>query len=69
MKLLLVDCLVIHLIFGDPVPVEQHKLEADVFEAVVAEVGQLEDEGLVEDRVQGPLLHVRLLLRDALVVV
>ena len=30
---------------------------------------QLKDEGLVEDGVQSPLLHVGLLLRDALVVV
>ena len=40
-----------------------------MLEAVVAEVRQLEDERLVEDRVQGSLLDVGLLLGDALVVV
>ncbi len=58
-----------YLILGDPVPVEEHELQADVFQAVVSEMWELKDEGLVEDGVQGPLLHVGLLLGDALVVV
>lgn len=56
-----------HLVLGDTVPVQDQELEADVLEALV--VGDLEHERLVEDRVGGALLHVGLLLGDALVVV
>ena len=63
-----------HLVLGDPVPVEELKLEADVLDAVgpaplaplagpLEVLRQVEDERLVEDRVQRLLLHVRLLLR------
>ena len=63
-----------HLVLGDPVPVEELELEADVLDAVGAAplaalvdplevLRQVEDERLVEDRVQRLLLHVRLLLR------
>ena len=58
-----------HLVLGDPVPVEQEELEADVLESLLVQLRQVKDEGLVEDRVQSPLLHVGLLLRDPLVVV
>ena len=57
------------LVLGDPVPVEQEELEADVLESLLVQLRQVKDEGLVEDRVQSPLLHVGLLLRDPLVVV
>ncbi len=56
-----------NLILGDAIPVEQHELELDASQPVLA-LGQVEDEGLVEDRVQGSLLHVGLLLGDTLVV-
>ena len=65
-----------HLVLGDPIPVEELELEADVLDAVRAApldlaalvdplevLRQVKDERLVEDRVQRLLLHVRLLLR------
>ena len=60
-----------HLVLGDPVPVQELKLEADVLDAVGAlavvdaleVLRQVKDERLVEDRVQRLLLHVRLFLR------
>ena len=65
-----------HLVLGDPIPVEELELEADVLDAVRAApldlaalvdplevLRQIKDERLVEDRVQRLLLHVRLLLR------
>ena len=56
-----------YLVFSDPVPVEQHEIEADAVQPL-GPLGDLEDEALVENGVQGPLLDVRLLLGDALVV-
>ena len=56
-----------NLVLGDAIPVEQHELELDAGQPVLA-LGQVEHEGLVEDRVEGPLLHVGLLLGDTLVV-
>ena len=66
-----------HLVLGDPVPVQELKLEADVLDGLGAPLAtaaaavvdalqmlrQVKDERLVEDRVQRLFLHVRLLLR------
>lgn len=56
-----------YLIFSDPVPVEQHEIEADAVQPL-GPLGDLEDKALIENGVQGPLLDVRLFLGDALVV-
>lgn len=56
-----------YLVFSDPVPVKQHEIEADAVQPL-GPLGDLEDKALVENGVQGPLLDVRLLLGDALVV-
>lgn len=56
-----------YLVFSDPVPVEQHEIEADAIQPL-GPLGDLEDKALVEHWVQGPFLDVRFLLGDALVV-
>ena len=56
-----------HLVLGHPVPVEREELDADVVQSLVARY--VEQERLVEHRVQRSLLHVRFLLGDALTVV
>jgi len=56
-----------NLVLGDAVPVKQHELQLDAGQPVLA-LGQVEDKGLVEDGVEGPLLHVGLLLGNPLVV-
>lgn len=61
-----------HLVFGHPVPIQEEKFQTDVLQAnvsVAVQVGQLKDEGLVKDRVQGSLLDVSLFLCNPLVVV
>ena len=55
----------LYLIFGDSVPVQQSKLQLDVRHPVVCP-GQVEHEGLVEDRVQGSLFNVSFLLGNPL---
>ena len=57
-----------HLVLRHPVPVQQHELQLDLSKpGLIAR--KIEDEGLVEDRVQRSLLHVRLFLRDPLTIV
>ena len=55
------------LVLGHAIPVEDEELEGDVLQTFV--VGHVEEKGLIEDRVQRALLHVGLLLGDALSVV
>lgn len=60
---------IVYLVLGDSVPVQHEQLERDVVERGAGRGRHLEHERLVEHRVQGALLHVRLLLGDALPVV
>ena len=57
-----------HLVLCDTVPVEEEELDTDTCQAVVA-TGHVEQERLVEDRVEGSLLDACLLLGDPLPVV
>lgn len=57
-----------YLVLRNSVPVEERELEADLAEALGA-VRYLEHDRLVEDGIEGALLHVRLSLGDALIVV
>lgn len=52
-----------HLVFGGAVKVDHQELHRDLRQQLRRDVV---DEGLVEDWVQRALLHVRLLLGDAL---
>ena len=55
------------LVFRHAVPVEHQELEANILQTLI--VRHVEQERLVEHRVQGSLLHVRLLFGDSLSVV
>ena len=55
-----------HLVLGGAVEVDHHELHGDLGQELGRDVV---DEGLVEDGVEGALLHVRLLLGDALAAV
>jgi hypothetical protein len=56
-----------YLVLSYTIPVKEHELQLDAGQSVLT-LGQIKDKGLVEDRVQGSLLHVGLLLGDPLIV-
>ena len=55
------------LVLRHPIPVKDEKLQADVLQAFIT--GYVEQEGLIEDRVEGSLLDVGFLFRDSLSIV
>ena len=56
-----------HFVLGHAIPVEDQELQGDVLETLIA--GDVEEEGLVKDRVQGSLLDMGLLLGYTLAVI
>lgn len=53
------------LVLGHSIPIQEKEFQTDVLEAFVV-TRNIEQEGLIEHRVQGAFLHMRLLLRNAL---